>query len=75
MTEIYHYETIDAPDKLENIKRLFAEYTLEDAVDWSDYPDDTYIVYNRNGSQYTLYYEDDKLAVVYIDSLHYETKY
>lgn len=63
------YETIDSPEMLENIKRLFANYTLDDAVDYSTDPEDNYVVYNRNGSQYTLYYENDKLSVVYIDPL------
>lgn len=69
MNDFLHYETINSPEMLENIKRLFANYTLDEAVDYCTDPKDNYVVYNRHGSQYTLYYYNDELAIVYIDPL------
>lgn len=61
------FEIIKDPASLERIKLMFSKYTLDDAIDFSDFQGSEWISFERNGSIYTLCYAKDKLKYVTIE--------
>lgn len=59
-------ECIYDPAQLERIKEMFKNYTLDDAL---SYEIGESVTFERNGSLYTLYYENDLLDWAEITAL------
>lgn len=62
-------EIITDPLQLDRIKFMFAEYTLDEAIDFNMEPNKETIDFERNGSIYSLHYTNNKLQRVIISSI------
>lgn len=60
------FETIKDTVSLERIKFMFSRYTLDDSIGFGIEVGNAWVAFERNGSIYTLYYDNDKLKYVTI---------